>query len=191
MLSSLIVLAILVGGGFYLRSMLVPPKQPRPELTEEQIRQKWRELGFFCELDDEKKIWILTGSRAGLLFFPDILLGYVNDPANAADGSKQHYDPYGSLQIMTWPEAGFGGNAIRGSVVALAHLAEIVEMKLASAQAGERLRIRDEFSNTSPYSLVLDVRADGFDPSTTDREHLGITTPPPAKPPATGTTPSK
>ena len=188
---TLLVLAILVGGGFYLRSTLVSPKQPRPELTEEQIRQKWRELGFFCELDDEKKIWILTGSRAGLLFFPDLLLGYVNDPSNAADGSKRHYDPYGSLQVMTWPEAGFGGNAIRGSVVALAHLAEIVEMKLASAQAGERLRIRDEFSNTSPYSLILDVRADGFDPSTTDREHLGPTFVAPSKASETGATPSK
>lgn len=92
---------------------------------------------------------------------------------------------------MTWPEAGFGGNAIRGSVVALAHLAEIVEMKLASAQAGERLRIRDEFSNTSPYSLILDVRADGFDPSTTDREHLGPTFVAPSKASETGATPSK
>ncbi len=144
-------------------------------MTEEQIRQKWRELGVCCELDDARKIWILTGSRAGLLFFSDLLLGYVNDPSNAADGTKKRYDPYGSLQIMTWPEAGFGGNAIRGSLVALAHLAELVEVKLASAQAGERLRIRDEFSSTSPYSLVLDVRADGFDPSTTDREHLGPT----------------
>ena len=191
MLSFIIVLAILVGGGFYLRSTLVREKQPRPEMTEEKIKQQWRELGFFCELDDEKKIWILTGSRAGLLFFPDLLLGFVADPANARDGSQKHYDPYGSLQIMTWPEAGFGGNAIRGSLVALAHLAEIIEAKLASAQAGERLRIRDEFSPNSPYSLVLDVRPDGFDPASTDREHLGITTAPPSKPPDTGATPSK
>jgi hypothetical protein len=96
---------------------------------------------------------------------------------------------------MTWPEAGFGGNAIRGSLVALTHLAEIVEQKLASAQAGERLRIRDEFSTASQYSLVLDVRADGFDPASTDPEHLGITTAPPAKAPAKapdkGAAPSK
>jgi len=90
-LLTLVVFAVLIAGAFYLRSTL-REKQPRPEMTEEQIRQKWRELGFFCELDDEKKIWILTGSRAGLLFFPDLLLGYVNDPGNAADGSKKHYD---------------------------------------------------------------------------------------------------
>ena len=187
---SIVFLAIVVAGGFYLRNTL-RETEPRRGMTEEQIRQQWRDLGFFCELDDEKKIWILTGSRAGLLFFPDLLLGYVADPTNAADGSQKQYDPYGSLKIMTWPEAGFGGNAIRGSLVALAHLAELVEAKLASAQAGERLRIRDEFSTTSPYSLVLDVRADGFDPASTDREHLGPTLDPAPRASDKGPTPSK
>jgi hypothetical protein len=182
----------MIAVGLYLYKVTRPgAAEPRAGMTEEHIRQQWRDLGFFCELDDEKKTWILTGSRRGLLFFPDLLLGYVADPANAADGNTKHYDPYGSLQIMTWPEAGFGGNAIRGSLVALAHLAEIIEAKLASAQAGERLRIRDEFSTNSPYSLVLDIRADGFDPSTTDREHLGPTMIPDGKASNTGTAPSK
>jgi hypothetical protein len=148
-------------------------------MSDQKIAQQWRELGFFCELDAENKVWTLTGSRAGLLFFPDLLLGYVADPGNAADGNKKQYGPYGSLQVMTWPEAGFSGNAIRGSLVALAHLAELVETRLASAQAGERLRIRDEFAADSPYALVLDIRADDFDPSSTDREHLGLTSAPP------------
>lgn len=182
--------AILIAGGFYLRSAL-RQDDPRPGLTEEQIKQRWRELGFFCELDDEKKIWTLTGSRAGLLFFPDLLLGYVADPGNATDGNQKHYGPYGSLEIMTWPEAGFGGNAIRGSLPALTHLAELVEAKLASAQAGECLRIRDEFAADSPYTLLLDVRADGFDPASVDREHLGITATPVSKGTDTGGTPSK
>lgn len=188
---TLTLFAILIAGGFYLRSTLRTEKQPRPGMTEEQIKQAWRDLGFFCELDDEKKSWTLTGSRAGLLFFPDLLLGYVADPNNTTDGSKKHYGPYGSLEIMTWPDAGFGGNAIRGSLVALAHLAEIIEAKLASAQAGERLRIRDEFAADSPYALLLDVRADGFDPASVDREHLGTTTAPVSKGTDTGAPPSK
>jgi hypothetical protein len=156
----------------YRRSKL-SEDQPPADLTDERIKQQWRELGFFCELDDEKKIWTLTGSRAGLLYFPDLLLGYVADPGNAADGNQKHYGPYGSLEVMTWPEAGFGGDAIRGSLVGLTHLAELIEAKLASAQAGERLRIRDEFAPGSPYTLVLDVRADGFDPASADGERLG------------------
>ena len=167
---------VLVAGGFYLRGVLRGEYEPRPQLTEEQIKQEWRKLGFFCELDDQKKVWILTGSRAGLLYFPDLLLGYIADPDNEFDGSHKHYGPYGSLQIMTLPLAGFGGNAIRGSLTDLARLAELVEAKLATAQPGEPIRLREEFAADSPYTLVLDVRADGFDPASADRERLGATT---------------
>ena len=161
--------------GFYLRSVMRGEQEPRPGLTEDQIKQTWRELGFFCELDDQNKTWTLTGSRSGLLFFPDVLLGYVNDPENARDGNQKHYGQYGSLDIMTWPEAGFGANAIRGSLTELARLAELVEAKLASTQPGEQIRIREEYTADSPYTLVLDVRADGFDPASADRERLGVT----------------
>jgi hypothetical protein len=148
-------------------------KAPPAEMTEDHIKQEWRKLGFFCELDNEKKAWILTGSRAGLLYFPDLLLGFVADPKNAANAEHEHYGPYGSLEVMTWTEAGLDGHAIRGSLVNLAHLASLVEGKLAIAQPGDRLRIREEYAATSPYALVLDVRADGFDPASTDRERLG------------------
>ena len=60
----------------FQRSKL-PETPPRPDMTDDTIKQGWRKLGFFCELDEQKKIWTLTGSRAGLLYFPDLLLGYV------------------------------------------------------------------------------------------------------------------
>jgi hypothetical protein len=145
-------------------------------MTDEQIKQQWRKLGFYCELDDEKKRWTLTGSRAGLLYFPDLLLGYVADPKNASDRENEHYGPYGTLQVMTWPDAGFDGNAIRGSLTALARLAELVEVKLATAEPGSPILIREEFAPSSPYGLVLDVRPDGFDPASADRESLGAAT---------------
>jgi hypothetical protein len=184
------VFAVLIGIGFFLRSQM-REKEPQAEMTEEQIKQKWRELGFFCELDDGRKIWTLTGSRAGLLFFPDILLGYVADPANATDGNHRNYGPYGSLEIMTWPEAGFDSHAIRGSLAALAHLADLVGAKLAFAEPGSPIMIREEFAPESRYTLLLDVRADGFDPASTDRERLGATAAPVRKRPEPGATPSK
>ncbi|HYS69703.1 MAG TPA: hypothetical protein VEM14_05635 [Gemmatimonadaceae bacterium] len=149
---------------------------PPAALTEEQIKQQWRRLGFFCELDDQKKVWTLTGDRRGLLYFPDLLLGYVNDPENAADRAQKHYGPYGSLEVMTYPEAGFDGNAIRGSLDDLTRLAELVEAKLATAEPGSPIPIREDFAPNSPYSLLLDVRADGFDPASADRERLGAAT---------------
>ena len=171
---NLVFFSIMIAFGYYVRSVLREPAIP-PELTEDQIRQKWRQLGFFCELDDERRLWALTGSRAGLLYFPDLLLGYAADPANASDGTKKHYGPYGSLKIMTWREPGLDGQAIRGSAAELERLAELVEAKLATAQPGEPIRIRDEFNPKSVYSLLLDIRADGYDPAVPDRERLGAT----------------
>jgi hypothetical protein len=182
----LLFLVIVVAGGLYVRSMMREPESPHPEMTDDHIKSAWRKLGFFCELDAGKKVWVLTGSRAGLLYFPDLLLGYVADPKNAANGALEHYGPYGSLEVMTWMEPGLDGNAIRGSLVDLERLASLVETQLATAQPGEQLKIREDYAANSLYGLVLDVRADGFDPSSTDRERLGATVKPlPVKPPAT------
>jgi hypothetical protein len=172
---TLAALLLAVAVYMYRRSQL-SEQNPPAEMTDERIKQKWRELGFFCELDDQKKVWTLTGSRAGLLYFPDLLLGYVADPQNATDGERKNYGPYGSLEIMTWREAGLDGNAIRGSLTDLTSLAELVETKLATAEPGSPIMIREEFAPDSPYKLLLDVRADGFDPASADRERLGAAT---------------
>ena len=169
--------AILFAGAAYMyRRSKLSQEQPQTGMTDEQIKQQWRKLGFFCELDGQKKLWTLTGSRAGLLYFPDLLLGYVADPQNASDNEHQHYGPYGSLEVMTWPDAGFDGHAIRGSLTDLARLAELIEAKLATAEPGSPILIRKEFAADSPYSLMLDVRADGFDPASADQERLGAAT---------------
>ena len=180
----LLFLVIVVAGGLYVRSMMREQESPHPEMTDDHIKSAWRKLGFFCELDAEKRVWVLTGSRAGLLYFPDLLMGYVADPKNATNGALEHYGPYGSLEVMTWIEPGMDGNAIRGSLVDLERLASLVETQLVTAQPGERLTIREDYASNSPYGLVLDVRADGFDPSAVDREHLGPTIKPqvPEKP---------
>lgn len=182
----LLFLVIVVAGGLYIRSMMREQESPHPEMTEDQIKTAWRKLGFFCELDAEKRVWVLTGDRRGLLYFPDLLLGYVADPKNATNGALEHYGPYGSLEVMTWMEPGLDGNAIRGSLVDLERLASLVEAQLATAQPGERVKIREDYAPKSLYGLVLDVRGDGFDPSAVDREHLGATIKPqaPAKPQA-------
>lgn len=171
----LAVLLVVSGIIYLLRQRETRDTTPQPSMTEEQIKQGWRKLGFFCEVDAEKRLWTLTGSRAGLLYFSDLLLGYVNDPQNAAHGERRHFGPYGSLEIMTYPEAGFDGHAIRGSPAALTHLAELVEQKIAVAEPGEQIKIREEYAPESPFGLLLDVRPDGFDPAAADRERLGVT----------------
>jgi hypothetical protein len=134
----------------------------------DKAAKEWRELGFFAELDTRKRIWKLTGSRAGLLRFRDILLAYVSDPRNAAKSEHEHYGPYGSLEIMTWSDAGFDDHAIHGSLADLTRLAKLVDTKLETAKPNSSIRIREEFAKESPYSLLLDVRGDEFDPASAD-----------------------
>jgi hypothetical protein len=138
------------------------------DITNKATRQEWRELGFYYDRDDNAKIWELTGSRAGLLHFRDILLAYVADPKNTLKSEHEHYGPYIYLEVMTWPEAAFDNHAIRGSLADLERLAGLIETNLAVAQQGSVIRIQEEFAADSPYALVLSVREDGFDPDAAD-----------------------
>src|SRR3954470_22389402 len=169
----LLIVAILLALALYRYRRGPVTKVPSADLTNEQIKRKWRELGFFCELDTVDRAWTLTGSRTGLLSFRDLLLKYVADPRNEQKGEQRQYGPYGTLELMTWPDAGFDGHVIRGSFADFTRLASLVEKKVRAANAGSVVRIRDEYTPDSPYALVLDVRADGFDPAFADRERLG------------------
>src|SRR5262249_54933108 len=138
------------------------------ERTNDATRQEWRELGFFYDRDDQTRVWTLTGSRAGLLRFRDALLSYVADPRHALKSEHEHYGPYLYLEVMTWPEAGFDVHAIRGPLADLERLAKLIEAKVVTARLSSTVQIREEFAPDSPYTLVLDLREDGFDPASAD-----------------------
>ncbi len=134
----------------------------------EATRREWRQLGFFYELDDESKAWRLTGSRAGLLRFVDILHSYIKKPRHDFIGEHSHYGPYQYLKIMTLPEAGFDGDSIHGNLADIERLATTIESKLATARPGAVLVIWEDFAARSPYALILQLREDGFDPALAD-----------------------
>lgn len=131
-------------------------------------RREWRELGFFYDRDEKTREWRLTGSRAGLQRLRAALVAYIADPRNAADSEHQHYGPYLYLEVTTWPEAGFDDQGIRGPIAELARLGQLIDAKLADAPPGSTIRIADEYAPGSPYTLVLEVREDNFDPAAAD-----------------------
>ena len=139
-----------------------------PQIQEE-TRSEWRELGFFYERDDGAREWRLIGSRDGLVRFATLLRAYAADPGHTMKSEHQHYGPYMYLEIMTWPQAGMDDHSIHGPLDALERLASLVEMKVAGVEPGERARLRDEFAPGATYSLVFDVRHDGFDPASADQ----------------------
>jgi len=138
------------------------------DATNRATRREWRELGFFYDRDDEAREWRFVGSRSGLLRFRDLLLAYVADQRNTRQSEHEHYGPYMYLEVMTWPDAGFDDHAIRGTLHDLKRLSELLDSKLSSAAPGSTVRIRSEFAVESPYSLVLDIRHEGFDPACAD-----------------------
>jgi hypothetical protein len=74
------------------------------------------------------------------------------------------------LKLMTWPEPGIDESCIRGSQSDFFRLAEMIERVLAGTPLGHSTRIDREYAADTPYSIVLDVRADDFDPSSADPE---------------------
>jgi hypothetical protein len=136
------------------------------EVVNSATKREWRDLGFYYDRDDRGREWRLVGSRAGLLVSGRPCCGMLADPRNAGISYHEHFGPY--LEVMTWTEPGFDDHAIRGPLTELVRLAQLIEIKLAGAPAGSLIEIREEFAPNSPYSLILDVRADGFDPAKAD-----------------------
>jgi hypothetical protein len=76
---------------------------------------------------------------------------------------------------MTWPEPDIDDHAIQGPLPKLAELASLVERHLAVSQPGQQVRIREEFAASAQFTLVLDLRNDGFDPPLAADELFGPT----------------
>jgi hypothetical protein len=142
------------------------------ETVNKSTRREWRDLGFFYEVDEDRREWRLVGSRSGLLNFRDLLMRYAANSQHETRSEHDHYGPYMYLKIMTWTEPGIDGNAIYGTLQDLRRLAGIIEAKLEDATPGSLLRIQVEFADGCDYCLVLDVRDDSFDPASADPELL-------------------
>jgi len=133
-----------------------------------RTRREWQDLGFFYDLDESAKDWIIVGSQVGLARFAALLRGYVADPRNAMQSEHEHYGPYHYLEVMTWTEAGMDDHSIHGTLLDLERLAELVDKRAAVLRPGERARIREEYAPNAKYGLVLNLREDAFDPATLD-----------------------
>lgn len=139
-----------------------------PVDVDAMTRDEWRELGFFYDHDASAKTWKITGSRAGIRGFAQLLRDYVAAPANAQLSEHEHYGPYMYLKIVTATAPAIGETAISGTLDDLLRLADIIKAKLASAHEGDTFTISKDWAQEADFSLVFEVRADDFDPPTAD-----------------------
>lgn len=132
------------------------------------IQQQWRNLGFFYEKRDNDRLWFLAGSKEGLLRFYDILTGYVRDPQYNEISAHEHYGPYMYLEIMTWKKPGIDRHSIHGSKQDLQMLADIFISKLRETSVGHHFVIGSNYTSDNEYSILVDVKEEGFDPALLD-----------------------
>jgi hypothetical protein len=137
------------------------------DAVDDAIRAEWRELGFFCEVDDDAAEWRVSGSIAGIQRFAGLLTRYACTPVKELISEHEHFGPY-YLKIVTSNAPGIDGAAIHGTPADLRRLAEIILAEVERATIGDRVRIRD-YASDSAFALVLDLRPNDFDPSSADR----------------------
>jgi len=71
---------------------------------------------------------------------------------------------------MTGTHPKIDERGIHGTVADFARLAELVERALDSTLPGSMVLIREQFAIEGGYGLLLDVRSEGFDPASVDRQ---------------------
>jgi hypothetical protein len=136
------------------------------------VRDQWRELGFFYEVDDNAKAWRFRGSSAGLGRLVADLDTYVRKPTSTVEGEHEHLGPYMYLKIMTASNGFVNGDAIAGTLKDLSHLARLLENRLIHAVPGASFSIQREFLPTAEYALEFRVEPHEFDPATQDSSIL-------------------
>jgi hypothetical protein len=91
----------------------------------EDTKLDWRELGFHYDRNDEKKEWVLSGSKTGLMKFSQNLKLYSQNEKNNQISEHDHLGPYWYLKIMTSDEPGIDKDSIHGFLVDIARLSEL------------------------------------------------------------------
>ncbi|MDQ3636056.1 MAG: hypothetical protein M3405_16365 [Acidobacteriota bacterium] len=131
--------------------------------------EDWRELGFFYDYDKEKNLWLLVGSRNGLLNLSKLLKNYASKMNNNQLGEHEHLFPYSYLTIVTSEKPQITDYGIFGSLSDLLDLADIISEKLKDSNVGDLIQVGDEYSKDTETQLFLQVKEEDFDPSSEDK----------------------
>jgi hypothetical protein len=137
-----------------------PPRDITPVTGEE-----WRRLGYYHELDPDRRVWRLCGSRSGLLGFARLIARHAESTAVSPEARPLQLGPYGDLQVKLWERPGIDDESIHGRPEDLRRLAQLVESRLADTWPGEEVVIGPEYARDAECSLVFEIMNDDFDPA--------------------------
>lgn len=138
------------------------------ESAKESTRRAWRELGFYCGKNDAAKEWRIVGSVKGLRKFAAEIRSYASNPANDRLSEYTQLGPAMNLEIGTSHQTEITEQWIGGPLADLLRLATFIERSAQDNVVGKCVNLRSNFSPMAPYELILDVRAESFDPASAD-----------------------
>ncbi len=141
-----------------------PPREITPLTGEE-----WHRLGFYHELDPDRRVWHLCGSRSGLLGFAGLIARHAESLTISPDARPLQLGPYGDLQVKFWERPGIDDESIHGRPEDLRRLAELIQSRLGNAWPGAEVVIGSEYVGDIECSLVFEVMDKDFDPATAAR----------------------
>ena len=127
--------------------------------------EEWRNLGFYHQLDPDRRVWRLCGSRSGLTGFARLVAHYAETSATAPDSQPLPLGPYGDLRIRLWERPGIDDESVYGSTDDLLRLAQLVESRLADTRPGVEVVIGTEYAGDAECSLVFEIMDEDFDPA--------------------------
>lgn len=131
--------------------------------------REWRDLGFHYDRDDDRQVWTIRGSIAGIKRLSDLVRQFSRDARKDVPFEHDHYGPYMYLKIMNVPnERGFSGNAIFAPRRDFSLLADLIETRLRVASPGDIFNLRDDFAPNSKCELRIVIADDDFDPALYD-----------------------
>lgn len=133
-------------------------------------KEEWRQLGYYYEIDEINKKWIIVGSLFGIRNFISQLNEYANNSKNSKISEHDHWGPYMYLKIMTNTDPVINKNCISGSLSDLKRLSEIIDKKLNDNLINTTLEIKEEYSKDCEYSIQFKIMEYGFDPATEDKQ---------------------
>ena len=135
---------------------------------DKSVRDWWRELGFYYDIDTASKCWRVVGDYAGIQKFVRCLREYATDSRNNAIGEHEHYGPYYYLEIGTSDKCEINDHWIAGPLPSIRRWADQIDHLIAKAGAGDVIFVGKLLASDSLYDFAVELRVAGFDPAAED-----------------------
>jgi hypothetical protein len=112
--------------------------------------------------------WEFSGDRLGLQRFYNELMNFIVSTKSLDLSEHIHLGPYSYLKIVKWDSAFISSDGFYGTNQDFKKLADIFLVKLKSVKANCSFTIDEEFSKSNKAYLLVNIKEDGFDPSSLD-----------------------